>query len=239
MAPISIPSREGMILVEGQTNNTNEEEEGQNNNINMNNNNSNSPSSSPTSNNAPSEILHRIASYLSINDAESMSVGGSYYSLSNRTAPQSRQSSTQYPLVRSSQHSLDYVYQSSNRSRVSPLAANTPRHAHPTNNNSNYSTINNNNRENNLDSPYNNQDEEDWFVGGQHSINSSLGGGTGTSLSLVGGGATPHPGFVTLMPLEEEFDNNNNNIAENVQGNNHAGGTNLSSKLFRNTYHTN
>ena len=199
----------------------------------MNNNNS-SPSSPPTtSNNAPSEILHRIASYLSINDAESMSVGGSYYSLSNRTAPQSqsRQSSPQYP---SSQHSLDYVYQSSNRSRVSPLAANTPRHAHPTNNNNNSnSTINNNNRENNLDSPYNNQDEEDWFVGGQHSINSSL-GGCGTSLSL-GGGATPHPGFVTLMPLEEEFDNNNNgNVgSENVvQGNNNAGGANLSSKLL-------
>ena len=206
----------------------------------MNNNNS-SPSSPPTtSNNAPSEILHRIASYLSINDAESMSVGGSYYSLSNsRTAPQSqsRQSSAQYP---SSQHSLDYVYQSSsNRSRVSPLAANTPRHAHPTNNNNNSnSTINNNNRENNLDSPYNNQDEEDWFVGGQHSINSSL-GGCGTSLSL-GGGATPHPGFVTLMPLEEEFDNNNNNNnngnvgSENVvQGNNNnARGANLSSKLL-------
>ena len=169
-----------------------------------------------------------------------MSVGGSYYSLSNsRTAPQSqsRQSSAQYP---SSQHSLDYVYQSSNRSRVSPLAANTPRHAHPTNNNNNSNSTINNNRENLESRSYDKEDEEDWFVGGQHSINSSL-GGCGTSLSL-GGGATPHPGFVTLMPLEEEFDNNNTNNNGNVgsenvvQSNNHAGGANLSSKLLRSKY---
>ena len=41
--------------------------------------------------------------------------------------------------------------------------------------------------------------EEDWFVGGQHSINSlNMGGG-----SRGHGGLTPHPRVVTLMPLEE------------------------------------
>ena len=209
----------------------------------MNNNNSNSSPSSPTtSNNAPSEILHRIASYLSINDAESMSVGGSYYSSTTQT--RTAQSSTQFS-VRSSQHSLDYVYQSSNRSRVSPLAANTPRHNHPTNNNHYNNTINDNREHLEDSSPYNNnnQDEEDWFVGGQHSINSqSLSGGCsrGTLLSLGGGvSATPHPGFVTLMPLEEEFDNSNNYVVAEkknvVQGNNNSvGGANsLSSKWFK------
>ena len=99
-----------------------------------------------------------------------------------------------------------------------------------------------NNREHLEDSsPYNNnnnQDEEDWFVGGQHSINSQSLSGT-TSLSLGGGGvsATPHPGFVTLMPLEEEFDNSNYVVAEKnvVQGNNNndGGANNLSSKWFK------
>ena len=167
-----------------------------------NNNNNNIPTTSEEQQTQTSEsaiIMHRIASYLSINDAENMS-------LSRTSAAAYSRQSTQFPHTRSrsnssAQHSLDYVqYTTNNRnSKVSPLGnSSTYRsRSNSMNNRANSSTtLNGGDNRSNVDSSL---DEEDWFVGGQHSINSlNMGGG-----SRGHGGLTPHPRVVTLMPLEE------------------------------------
>lgn len=168
-----------------------------------NNNNNNIPTSEQQQATSESAIImHRIASYLSINDAENMSI--------TATSAYSRQS-TQFPHTRSrsnsTQHSLDYVqYTTNNRnSKVSPLGNSCSYRSRSNSMNNqnqhlraNSSTTLNGDNRSNVDSSL---DEEDWFVGGQHSINSlNMGGGSSRGHN---GGLTPHPRVVTLMPLEE------------------------------------
>ena len=97
---------------------------------------------SPVSGNDTSHviIMHRIASYLSLNDTESLSVGGSPYHSTSRGGQSIQNNQHQPPR---SHHSTDYTYRSRSNS--------TPR---------------NNININRSYERKNSEDEEDWFVGG-------------------------------------------------------------------------
>ncbi|KAL7533846.1 hypothetical protein ACHAXR_005481 [Thalassiosira sp. AJA248-18] len=173
-----------------------------------------STSNSSNSSHHPLEILHRIASYLSLGDnaENSSSMSASYSSsrggnqnhhrsLASATIITTNSNSNNTSLVQfpsPSHHSLDYHYYHSITS-ITRMADNDG--------------DGDENEANMIDSSYekNSEDEEDWFVGGQHSINSvsagcGVGGGTSLSLPLaVGTGQQQQNQHQHQLALEEEL----------------------------------